>query len=188
MRVLVTGANGKLAQSVLPILKAEGYDVVAWGKEIDLTDRQQIVQGVTRLLDAPVDALVHLAGGYEEGSHLSVLKRMVEKNVKTFDLLAQSLTAWDAWGGVPTIVAIGHPFDMPPADKSNAFAYVFSKELLKTSVYEVATNLEGYASVIEPSGAIDTDEKRDDIAFRIADAISAPITHEKLESYDREAC
>lgn len=175
MNVLITGADGRLASHVRPLLRSEGFNTISWGREIRLHDASSVSAAVMRL-NYPIDALVHLAGAYELGNSTATQRRMIDANYWSFVNVFQALEYYRLFTDYPTLVAIGHSFDV---EADNAEAYYYSKELLHSYMY-MLNGRKQYATIIHPIGAIDTPTKRDDVAFRILDAIVAPIHGEEL--------
>lgn len=58
MRVLVTGASGFVGRWLTEILDGAGHEIIAMGRDIDVTDGDAVMQAVG---DAAPDAIAHLA-------------------------------------------------------------------------------------------------------------------------------
>lgn len=179
MRVLLTGADGKLASVVRPMLRAENFIVYNWGRQIELADRRAVKRAVSAISYNKIDAFVHLAGSYNAGTGAHAWEKNMQDNFRSFINVFDELLMQDVFADYPTIIAIGSPFDSDQIAQSQNPGYYKSKDFLRDSV-SALNGRNMYSVCIEPSGAIDTDEKRDDIALRILDAIVVPL---RLESW-----
>jgi nucleoside-diphosphate-sugar epimerase len=182
MRVLLTGADGKLASVVRPFLRSEGFAVYNWGRGIDLVNDRAVTDAVKRM-PASVDALVHLAGAYIPGNTPLAYERNRAANYQSFVTTAHTLIRESRFTPYPTIIGIGASFSATPEDMERDSAYHYSKTALRNIINSI-NGRQRYAVCIEPAGPLDTDEKRDDIALRIVDAINAPVfSHTQEDAY-----
>ena len=76
--VLVTGAAGALGTAVARRFEHDGARVVPAGRdEVDITDAAAVAAFVARVLaeHGRIDALVHVAGGFEMGETVDAISR-----------------------------------------------------------------------------------------------------------------
>jgi NAD(P)-dependent dehydrogenase (short-subunit alcohol dehydrogenase family) len=176
MSILITGAAGGLGSAVCRIFVEAGLDVIAVDRspqrqsyatiEADLTT----APGATAMIEqalahGPVDALVHLVGGFSGG------KPIAETDDQTFDLMmnvnlriafnairAALKPMMNARSG--SIVAIGSRAAVDPSP--NLAAYAISKAALVALIKNVAAEVKDSgitANIVLPS-TIDTPANR----------------------------
>lgn len=183
MNILITGANGTLGTAVSQAFLAAGATVIGvarvWKQPppflavcADVATREGCDEMVQRALEhGPVDALIHLVGGYEGGSVAETSDetwdRMMDVNLRTaFCAMRAALKPMRA-AGRGRIVAVGSRAAVEPSPGMSAYAV--SKAALVALVKNVAaeTSKSGVtANVVLPS-IIDTPKNR--TAFPRAD-------------------
>jgi NAD(P)-dependent dehydrogenase (short-subunit alcohol dehydrogenase family) len=184
MNVLITGAKGGLGTAVSQAFLAAGATVIgvaqSWNQprpfltiSADVSTREGCDAMVRQALEhGPLDALVHLVGGYEGGSPVAEISDqtwdgMLNVNLRTaFCAMRAALKPMLA-AGHGRIVAVGSRAAVQPAP--GMAAYAVSKAALVALVKNVAaeTNKSGVtANVVLPS-IIDTPKNR--AAFPQAD-------------------
>lgn len=187
MNVLITGANGTLGTAVSQAFLAAGTTVIgvarSWDQSrnqpppllpisADVSTREGCDAMVRQALEhGPLDALVHLVGGYEGGSVAETSDQtwdgMLNVNLRTaFCAMRAALKPMLA-AGRGRIVAVGSRAAVQPSP--GMAAYAVSKAALVALVKNVAaeTNKSGVtANVVLPS-IIDTPKNR--AAFPRAD-------------------
>jgi NAD(P)-dependent dehydrogenase (short-subunit alcohol dehydrogenase family) len=101
--VVAFGATGGLGRAVVPRLKADGYEVAAFGSEVDATVRDAVAAAVAPWHER-LYAVVHMVGGWRGGAPLH------ETPAEWLELLWRQnvLTAWNVLQvTLPTLVAKG---------------------------------------------------------------------------------
>ena len=177
MSVLITGANGGLGTAVCQAFLAEGATVIGvarcWNEPLpfltisaDVATREGCEAMVRQALEhGPLDALVHLVGGFSGGSSVAETSDqtwdgMMSLNLRTaFCAMRAALKPMLA-AGRGRIVAVGSRAAVEPSP--NFAAYAVSKAALVALVKNVAAeaNLSGVtANVVLPS-VIDTPQNR----------------------------
>ena len=177
MNVLITGANGGLGTAVCQEFSASGATVIgverAWKKpapfatiSADVTTADGCESMVKQALEhGPLDALVHLVGGFAGGSPLvettdNTWDAMMNVNVRSaFCAMRAALKPMQA-AGRGRIVAVGTRMAVEPSP--NFAAYAVSKAALVALVKNVAAEGKKFgvaANVILPS-TIDTPVNR----------------------------
>ena len=112
--VLVTGAAGALGTAVARGFERDGARVVPAGRdEVDITDAAAVAAFVARVLaeHGRIDALVHVAGGFEMGETVDAIsraswERMMDLNAWSFVALAAPVVAQMKRQGNGRIVAV----------------------------------------------------------------------------------
>ena len=177
MNVLITGANGGLGTAVCQVFLASGATVIgvdrAWKQaapfatvSADVTTADGCESMVKQALaHGPLDALVHLVGGFAGGSSVAETSdqtwdSMMNINVRAaFCCMRAALKPMQA-AGRGRIVAIGTRMAVEPAP--NFAAYAVSKAALVALVKNVAAEGQKFgvtANVVLPS-TIDTPANR----------------------------
>jgi NAD(P)-dependent dehydrogenase (short-subunit alcohol dehydrogenase family) len=177
MSVLVTGANGGLGPAVCQAFLDSGAAVIgvarAWKEpapfttiSADLGTAEGCEKMVTQALQhGPVDALVHLVGGFSGGSPLTETSDqtwdgMMNVNLRTaFCAMRAALRPMTA-AGRGRIVAIGSRLAVEPSP--NFAAYAVSKAALVALVRNVAAEgkKSGITANIVLTSIIDTPKNR----------------------------
>jgi NAD(P)-dependent dehydrogenase (short-subunit alcohol dehydrogenase family) len=177
MNVLITGANGGLGTAVCQAFLAAGAKVIgvarAWKEpapfttiSADVSTAKGCESMVKQALDCgPLDALVHLVGGFAGGSLLAETSDqtwdgMMNLNVRAaFCTMRAALKPMQA-AGRGRIVAVGSRMAVEPSP--NFAAYAVSKAALVALVKSVAAEGKKFgvtANVVLPS-VIDTPQNR----------------------------
>lgn len=185
-KVIVTGADGRLAQHVIPILRGEGFSVVPFGSRVPLNN-VPLIDLALRRISPPLSGLVHLAGGYWDDSDRYAWVKNSNANYYSFVNVIAAIEAAKLFGPYPSIVTVGSPFDSTSAERGRATAYYSTKASLDRYVTEL-NGKEQYAVNLRPSGPLDTPEKRDDFAFRILDSLTVPVRADYFENPLRDVC
>jgi len=177
MSVLITGATGGLGNAVCKAFANAGKNVIGvaldWPEKLpftmisaDLTTAEGCNGMLAEALkQGPIDALVHLVGGYTGGSPLSdttdsAWDRMMNLNLRTAFLAMRAALKPMLAAGRGRIVAIGSRAAVEPAP--NSAAYAISKAGLVALVRNLAAECTGTgvtANVVLPS-TIDTPPNR----------------------------
>ena len=147
--VLVTGAAGALGTAVARRFEREGARVVPAGRdEVDITDAAAVAAFVARVLaeHGRIDALVHVAGGFEMGETVDAIsraswERMMDLNAWSFVALAAPVVAQMKRQGNGRIVAVSAA--AAGAGQALKGAYIASKSALQRLVETLAAELAG---------------------------------------------
>lgn len=147
--VLVTGAAGALGTAVARRFEREGARVVPAGRdEVDITDAAAVAAFVARVLaeHGRIDALVHVAGGFEMGETVDAIsraswERMMDLNAWSFVALAAPVVAQMKRQGSGRIVAVSAA--AAGAGQAGKGAYIASKSALQRLVETLAAELAG---------------------------------------------
>ncbi len=147
--VLITGAAGALGRAVAQRFERDGAQLVLVDRdEVDITDEAAVaamVQGVIAELGR-IDALVHVAGGFEMGEGVAAISReswmrMMDLNAWSFVALAKACVPAMQRQGGGRIVAVS----AAAASGGQALkgAYIASKSALQRLVETLAAELAG---------------------------------------------
>ena len=147
--VLVTGAAGALGTAVARRFERDGARVVPAGRdEVDITDAAAVAAFVARVLaeHGRIDALVHVAGGFEMGETVDAIsraswERMMDLNAWSFVALAAPVVAQMKRQGSGRIVAVSAA--AAGAGQAGKGAYIASKSALQRLVETLAAELAG---------------------------------------------
>ncbi len=177
MNVLITGANGGLGTQVCQEFLTSGARVIGVSREwktaapfrtisVDVSTAEGCESMVTQALEhGPLDALVHLVGGFAGGSGVAETSdetwdKMMNINLRTaFCCIRAALKPMQA-AGRGRIVAVGTRMAVEPAP--NFAAYAVSKAALVALIKNVAAEGQKFgvtANVVLPS-TIDTPPNR----------------------------
>lgn len=147
--VLVTGAAGALGAEVARRFERDGARVVPAGRDdVDITDAAAVAAFVARVLaeHGRIDALVHVAGGFEMGETVDAIsraswERMMDLNAWSFVALARACVPAMRRQGSGRIVAVS----AAAASSGQALkgAYIASKSALQRLVETLAAELAG---------------------------------------------
>jgi len=177
MGVIVTGASGGLGQVVVEAFLAEGASVygvdLAWKQAPANSNFHALEANVLEASDCervvasaePVDALVHLVGGFAGGKPVAetaddVWTRMLDLNLRAAINMFRAVLPGMVQASRGRIMAVGSRAAAEPM--ANFAAYSVSKAALVTLVKTVALEVKGTgitANVILPS-VIDTGANR----------------------------
>ena len=177
MNVLITGANGGLGTAVSREFLASGANVVGVAREwkgsapfatisADVTTEAGCESMVKQALEqGPIDALVHLVGGFAGGSPVSettdqTWDSMMNVNLRAAFCCIRAVLKPMQTAGRGRIVAIGSRMAVEPSP--NFAAYAVSKAALVALVKTVAAEGQKFgvtANVVLPS-TIDTPANR----------------------------
>ncbi|MFT3664572.1 SDR family NAD(P)-dependent oxidoreductase [Piscinibacter sp.] len=147
--VLVTGAAGALGRAVAQRFERDGARLVLLDRdEVDITDEAAvaaIVQGVVAELGR-IDALVHVAGGFEMGETVDAIsreswQRMMALNAWSFVALAKACVPVMKRQGGGRIVAVSAAAAADGQPLKGA--YIASKSALQRLVETLAAELAG---------------------------------------------
>ena len=147
--VLVTGAAGALGTAVARRFERDGARVGPAGRdEVDITDAAAVAAFVARVLaeHGRIDALVHVAGGFEMGETVDAIsraswERMMDLNAWSFVALAAPVVAQMKRQGNGRIVAVSAA--AAGAGQALKGAYIASKSALQRLVETLAAELAG---------------------------------------------
>ena len=147
--VLVTGAAGALGTAVARRFERDGARVVPAGRdEVDITDAAAVAAFVARVLaeHGRIDALVHVAGGFEMGETVDAIsraswERMMDLNAWSFVARAAPVVAQMKRQGNGRIVAVSAA--AAGAGQALKGAYIASKSALQRLVETLAAELAG---------------------------------------------
>ena len=162
--VIVTGAAGALGRAVVQRFSADGarlalldrdaaaldalYPAAALRLAADLTDAASVEAAIGRVVGAfgRIDALVHLAGGFEMGEGVAALsraswQRMLDLNAWSFVNLARGVVAPMQQQGGGRIVAVSAAAAREGVALKSA--YIVSKSALQRLVESLADELRG---------------------------------------------
>lgn len=162
--ILITGAAGALGRAVAQRLAADGarlalldrdpavlkqmFPQAAFADAVDITDEAAVAATVQRVVAAlgRIDALVHVAGGFEMGEGVAAMTRaswdrMMSLNAWSFVALATPVVAQMTRQGGGSIVAVS----AAAAGGGQALkgAYIASKSALQRLVESLAAELAG---------------------------------------------
>ncbi len=161
--VLITGAAGALGRAVAQRLAADGARLVLFDRDaaalkqhfpqsiaeaVDITDEAAVAAGVQRALDAlgRLDAVVHVAGGFEMGETVDALSRaswdrMMALNAWSFVALAKACVPAMKRQGGGSVVAVS----AAAAGSGQALkgAYIAAKSALQRLVETLASECAG---------------------------------------------
>jgi NAD(P)-dependent dehydrogenase (short-subunit alcohol dehydrogenase family) len=162
--ILVTGAAGALGRAVAQRFAADGarlalldrdpavlkqlFPQAAFADAVDITDEAAVASTVQRAVVAlgRIDALVHVAGGFEMGEGVAAMTRaswdrMLSLNAWSFVALATPVVAQMKLQGSGSIVAVS----AAAAGGGQALkgAYIASKSALQRLVESLAAELAG---------------------------------------------
>lgn len=162
--ILITGAAGALGRAVAQRLAADGarlalldrdpavlkqmFPQAAFADAVDITDEAAVAATVQRVVAAlgRIDALVHVAGGFEMGEGVAAMTRaswdrMLSLNAWSFVALATPVVAQMTLQGSGSIVAVS----AAAAGGGQALkgAYIASKSALQRLVESLAAELAG---------------------------------------------
>ena len=177
MGVIVTGASGGLGKAVVEAFLARGARVygvdLAWKESPANANFHAVEVNVLETADCervaasaePVDALVHLVGGFAGGKPVAetaddVWNRMLDLNLRAAINMFRAVLPCMTKAGRGRIVAVGSRAAVEPM--ANFGAYSVSKAALVTLVQTVALEVKGSgitANVVLPS-VIDTAANR----------------------------
>ncbi|HUP03512.1 MAG TPA: SDR family NAD(P)-dependent oxidoreductase [Bryobacteraceae bacterium] len=173
MNVLLTGAQGNLGKRVLQAFADRGDRTLLLPLGFDLTESSGLAE-LKRIARSaqPLDALVHLAGGFEGGTRMedtppSVFAAMMKANLSTslgaFQTVLPIMTAQKSG----SIVAISAEAARVPT--ATVSAYAASKAALYSLVQSVnaENNETGIRALALTPRVLDTDERRDQAAREI---------------------
>lgn len=162
--VLITGAAGALGRAVARRFAAEGAQLAlldrdaallrqtfpdaAWAEAVDITDEAAVAAAVQRVVASlgRVDALVHVAGGFEMGEAVHEMtraswERMFALNAWSFVALAAPVVAQMKAQGGGSIVAVSAA--AAGGGQPLKGAYIASKSALQRLVETLAAELAG---------------------------------------------
>jgi NAD(P)-dependent dehydrogenase (short-subunit alcohol dehydrogenase family) len=195
MAVLITGASGGLGNAVVEAFLGTGATVfgadLAWKNQPHLNPRfhpieANLIQAAecdrVAKLAAPVDALLHLVGGFGGGQPVSetpdeTWEKMLDLNLRSARMIFRAVLPSMMKAGEGRIVAVGARASLDPI--ANFAAYSVSKAALVALVKTVALEVKDSgitANVVLPS-VIDTPANR--AAMPSADA-SKWVTPESI--------
>jgi short-subunit dehydrogenase len=183
MNVIVTGAHGALGKRVISAFASQGDGVLLLPAGVDLTDPKGISEFNRIVLNArPVDALVHLAGGYEGGSRIedtlpTVFANMMKINFNTAVNAFKAVLPIMVQQRSGRIVAIAAEAARVPT--ATVAAYAASKAALYSLVQTVNAENNGlgiFATALTPR-VLDTDLVRDQIAQEIVSFVHETKAH-----------
>lgn len=162
--VIVTGAAGALGRAVVQRFLADGarlalfdrdaavlrqmFPAAAFAEAVDITDEAAVAAAVGRIVQSlgRVDALVHVAGGFEMGEGVAEMtraswERMFGLNAWSFVALAKPVVAQMRMQGGGSIVAVS----AAAAGGGQALkgAYIASKSALQRLVESLAQEVAG---------------------------------------------
>lgn len=170
--IVITGGTGDLGTVVVPRLLADYRCIVPYRTEESfrkLAMHANLV-GVQRLQDvvnhAPLYGLVHLAGGFAEGSSPDDFAKMLEVNLMSAVLAVNAVRPHLQNGG--RIVAISSAASLTKAPK--LAAYSASKTALNAFVETLAKELRDRSITVNAllPATLDTEAKRATVAESIA--------------------
>lgn len=147
--VLITGAAGALGRAVAQRFERDGAQRVLVDRdEVDITDEAAVaamVQGVIARFGR-IDALVHVAGGFEMGEGVDALSRaswdrMMDLNAWSFVALAKAIVPAMKHQGGGRIVAVSAA--AASGGQTLKGAYIASKSALQRLVETLAAELNG---------------------------------------------
>ena len=173
MNVVITGAHGELGKRVLKAFTERGDTTLMLPAGVDLSDTagidalDQLARSVT-----PLDALVHLAGGYDGGKRIedtddAVFAKMMKTNFTTAVSAFRTVLPIMVRQRSGRIVAIAAEAARVPT--SLAAAYAASKAALYSLVQSVnaENNALGIHAVALTPRVLDTVAVRDQAASEI---------------------
>lgn len=162
--VLITGAAGALGRAVAQRLAADGARLVLFDRDaaalkqlfpqaavadaVDITDEAAVGAGVQRAIDAlgRLDAVVHVAGGFEMGETVDTLsraswERMMALNAWSFVALAKACVPSMKRQGGGSVVAVTAA--AAQGGQARKGAYIAAKSALQRLVETLASELAG---------------------------------------------
>ena len=178
MSILITGASGGLGTAVVEAFLATGATVygaaLAWKNQPHSNPRFHPIEAnltqaaeCDRLaqLAAPMDALLHLVGGFGGGKPVAetsdeTWEQMLDLNLRSAQMIFRAVLPAMTKAGKGRIVAVGSRAAVEPM--ANFAAYSVSKAALVTLVKTVALEVKDFgvtANVVLPS-VIDTAANR----------------------------
>jgi NAD(P)-dependent dehydrogenase (short-subunit alcohol dehydrogenase family) len=162
--VIVTGAAGALGRTVVQRFAADGarlalfdrdaavlkqlFPTAAFADAVDITDEAAVAAAVGRIVRTlgRIDALVHVAGGFEMGEGVAQMtraswERLTDLNAWSFVCLAKPVVAQMTAQGSGRVVAVS----AAAAGGGQALkgAYIASKSALQRLVESLAAELAG---------------------------------------------
>lgn len=161
--VLITGAAGALGRAVAQRLAADGARLVLFDRDaaalkqlfpqavaeaVDIVDEAAVAAGVQRALQAlgRLDAVVHVAGGFEMGETVDSLSRaswdrMMALNAWSFVALAKACVPTMKRQGSGSVVAVTAAAAL--GGQSRKGAYIAAKSALQRLVETLASECAG---------------------------------------------
>lgn len=162
--VMITGAAGALGRAVVQRFAAAGaslalldrdaaqlqqmFPAAAWADAVDITDEAAVAAAVQRVVASlgRIDALVHVAGGFEMGEAVHEMtraswERMFSLNAWSFVALAAAVVAQMKAQGGGSIVAVSAA--AAGGGQPLKGAYIASKSALQRLVETLAAELAG---------------------------------------------
>lgn len=161
--VLITGAAGALGRAVAQRLERDGTRLVLFDRDaaalsqlfpqavadaVDITDEAAVVASVQRALQSlgRLDAVVHVAGGFEMGETVHTLsraswERMMALNAWSFVALAKACVPAMKRQGSGSVVAVTAA--AAQAGQARKGAYIAAKSALQRLVETLAGELAG---------------------------------------------
>lgn len=162
--ILITGAAGALGRAVAQRFAADGarlalldrdpavlkqmFPQAAFADAVDITDEAAVAATVQRVVAAlgRIDALVHVAGGFEMGEGVATMTRaswdrMMSLNAWSFVALATPVVAQMKVQGSGSIVAVSAA--VAGGGQALKGAYIASKSALQRLVESLAAELAG---------------------------------------------
>jgi NAD(P)-dependent dehydrogenase (short-subunit alcohol dehydrogenase family) len=161
--VLITGAAGALGRAVAQRLAADGARLVLFDRDaaalkqlfpqalaeaVDIVDEAAVAAAVQRALEAlgRLDAVVHVAGGFEMGETVDALsraswERMMALNAWSFVALAKACVPAMKRQGSGAVVAVTAAAAL--GGQARKGAYIAAKSALQRLVETLASELAG---------------------------------------------
>lgn len=162
--VLITGAAGALGRAVAQRLERDGARLVLFDRDaaalrqlfpraaaaeaVDITDEAAVAAGVQRALQAVgrLDAVVHVAGGFEMGETVDTLsraswERMMALNAWSFVALAKACVPAMKRQGSGSVVAVTAAAAL--GGQARKGAYIAAKSALQRLVETLASECAG---------------------------------------------
>jgi short-subunit dehydrogenase len=183
MNIMITGAHGGLGKRVIEAFRLRGDRVLALPAGTDLAAPEGILVFNQIALDTrPLDALVHLAGGYEGGRRIedtltSVFDSMMKTNFTTAVNAFRAVLPIMVRQGSGRIVAIAA--EAARLSSATVAAYAASKAALYSLVQSVNAennDLGIHATALTPR-VLDTDFVRDQAAQEIVSFVHETKAH-----------
>lgn len=162
--VIVTGAAGALGRAVVQRFAADGarlalfdrdaavlkqlFPAAAFADAVDITDEAAVAAAVGRIVRTlgRIDALVHVAGGFEMGEGVAGMTRaswarLTDLNAWSFVCLAKPVVAQMTVQGSGRLVAVSAA--AAAGGQALKGAYIASKSALQRLVESLAAELDG---------------------------------------------